>query len=59
MERDRNEDVVVNAPNPEKIACRNCKWAINGAMKCNCLKFADKPASVYYRNEDCPEFKQK
>lgn len=55
----KNETLTVNGPNPNKIACKGCKWAINGAIKCNCLKYAEKPHNVYYENAECPMFKAK
>lgn len=52
----KNNELNVEGPNPEKIACRNCKWAINGAIKYNCLKYAEKPYDVYFRSAKCPLF---
>lgn len=55
----KNEQISVLGPNPNKIACRNCKWALNGAIKCNCLKYSLKPHNVYYENENCEKFASK
>ena len=52
----KNETLTVNGPNPKKIACRKCKWAINGAIKYNCLKYAEKPHDVYFNSAECPLF---
>lgn len=55
----KNQEITVSGPNPNKIACRNCKWAINGETQCNCLKYAFKPHDVYYKNAECPSFEPK
>ena len=53
---EKNKELYVEGPDPEKIACRKCKWTINGAMKCNCLKYSFKPKDVYYHGAECPMF---
>ena len=53
---EKNKEINVLGPNPNKIVCRHCKYAINGAIKYNCLKYAEKPHDVYYNNAECPLF---
>lgn len=53
---EKNNTIQVLGPDPEKMACSNCKWAVNGATKCNCLKYVEKPHDVYYENAKCPKF---
>ena len=52
----KNETITVLGPNPEKIVCKKCKWAVNGATQYNCLEYAEKPHDVYYNNAECPLF---
>lgn len=56
---EKNENIVVNGPDINKIPCAKCKWAIGGATKFACIKYGQKPASVYYRNENCEKFSRK
>ncbi len=44
-------------PNPDKIACRNCKWGrICGILNQSCTKYELKPDSIYYDNKKCKFF---
>ena len=40
-----------------KLACKNCKWSvITGVVNKKCVKYENKPNSVYYEGKECPEF---
>ena len=54
-----NGDIKVLAPDESKIACKDCKWAVNGVIKSSCCKFRTKPYNVYYENEMCDKFAPK
>ena len=56
---ENNREITVIGPDKEKIVCRKCKYAVNGALQNNCLKYAEKPYEVYFKNEECPRFKLK
>lgn len=55
----KNEKLQVLGPDIKKIPCAKCKWAVNGPLKSNCMKYAFKPYSVYIENKECPKFAPK
>ena len=56
---EKNKELTVNGPNINKIPCAKCKWAVNGSLQANCMKYAEKPYNVYFKNENCEKFASK
>ena len=56
---DKNKELTVLGADINTIPCAKCKWAVNGALKFNCMKFAEKPYEVYFKSEECPKFQSK
>ena len=56
---EKNKSITVNGPDLNKIPCAKCKWAVNGPLKANCMKYAEKPYEVYFKNESCQKFSPK
>ena len=53
---EKNEQILLKLVDAKKIPCLKCKYGQIGCTLTYCAKFKTKPNSVYYDNEDCPEF---
>lgn len=53
---EKNDELLLKLPDMKKIPCLTCKYGQTGCTDTFCVKFKRKPSSVYYDNEDCPEY---